>query len=142
LNWEKPSLGLHAVEGSTQNNIFDNRGASSASVLIDARETDSAKRYKLMIYRSGGYRVAYSADGVHWTDYPRNPVLDGGDTVMLAQDPASGEYLAYHKRPATIRGFPRRVVWLSRSRDFQTWSEPELVFAPGEADDEWLRRPQ
>jgi hypothetical protein len=49
--------------------------------------------------------------------------------------------MAFHKRPATVRGFGRRVVWLSRSRDFQLWTEPELVFAPDAADDAWATRP-
>src|SRR5690606_8187334 len=37
---------------------------------------------------------------------------------------------------------PRRVVWLARSPDFRTWSEPELVLAPDEVDDDWQRGPQ
>ncbi|MCX7827160.1 MAG: hypothetical protein N2689_16645, partial [Verrucomicrobiae bacterium] len=49
---------------------------------------------------------------------------------------------AYHKRPATVRGYGRRVVWLSGSRDFQTWTEPELVFAPDEEDDVWASGPE
>jgi hypothetical protein len=68
-------------------------------------------------------------------------VLDHGDTLTLTQHPVTGEYLAYHKRPAEVRGFSRRVVWLARSTDFQQWSEPELVFAPDEMDDEWVTRP-
>jgi hypothetical protein len=52
----------------------------------------------------------------------------------------TGEYLAFHKRPAQVRGFGRRVVWLSRSSDFQNWSEPELVFTADEVDDAWVTR--
>lgn len=141
LNWEKPLLGLHSVQGSTANNVFDPAGGGSFTVIADAVDPDPARRYKLLVSRSG-YRAAYSGDGIHWTLYPRNPVLDAGDTIMATQNPSTGEYLAFHKRPATVRGFSRRVVWLSRSQDFQTWSEPELVFVPDEADDDWSRRPQ
>jgi hypothetical protein len=48
----------------------------------------------------------------------------------LAQDPRTGDYLAYHKRHWDYRGFNRRTVWLSRSRDFQTWSEPSSSSRP------------
>lgn len=140
VRWEKPSLGLYAFKGSRDNNIvFD---LHSPSVLRDAREPDPARRYKMLGALQGNYYAAFSADGLHWTSYPHNPVLAHSDTITLAQDPRTGEYLAYHKRPATVRGFPRRVVWLSRSRDFQAWSEPELVFAPDERDDAWTAGPQ
>jgi hypothetical protein len=33
------------------------------------------------------------------------------------------------------------VVWLARSRDFQEWTEPEMVFAPDEEDDAWAKQP-
>lgn len=113
----------------------------SPSVLLDTRETDPAKRYKMLGAKSGGYHAAFSADGLRWSWYPKNPVLKHSDTITLAQDPVSGEYLAYHKCPAKVRGFGRRVVWLARSRDFQQWSDPELVFAPDEKDDTWATGP-
>ncbi|MBI5393782.1 MAG: hypothetical protein HZA91_00645 [Verrucomicrobia bacterium] len=140
VRWIKPSLGLHAFEGSSENNILF--GIHSPSVLLDTRETDPAKRYKMLGSKGGGYHAAFSADGLRWTSYPKNPVLQYGDTITLTQDPATGEYLAFHKRPAKVRNFGRRVVWLSRSRDFQKWTEPELVFAPDEEDDAWCKKPQ
>ncbi|MFZ2639552.1 MAG: hypothetical protein WA117_01085 [Verrucomicrobiia bacterium] len=140
VRWTKPSLGIHALAGSAENNIVFNM--HSPSVLLDTRETDPAKRYKMLGSKSSGYHAAFSADGLHWTLYPKNPVLKHSDTITLAQDPATGEYLAYHKRPAKVRGFGRRVVWLSRSRDFQEWTEPELVFAPDEEDDTWAQQPR
>jgi hypothetical protein len=128
--------GLNWLKGT--NSVFN---IHSPSVLFDTRETDPAKRYKLLGAKSGGYHAAFSADGLHWTSYPKNPVLSSSDTITLSQDPVTGEYLAYHKRQAKIRGFSRRTVWLARSRDFQTWAEPELVFAPDEEDDAWASEP-
>lgn len=133
VRWTKPSL-----DSSGQNAVFS---IHSPSVLLDLRESDPAKRYKMLGSKGGGYHAAFSADGLRWTSYPKNPVLKFGDTITLTQDPATGEYLAYHKRPAKVRGFGRRVVWLSRSRDFQEWTEPELVFAPDEEDDAWAKQP-
>lgn len=143
LNWHKPALGQVEYNGSSRNNIVS--GFHSASVLRDERETDPAKRYKMLGYLvrpSHAYHAAYSADGLAWHAYPKSAVLEHGDTITLTQHPVSGEYLAYHKRPAQVRGMGRRVVWLSRSLDFQQWSEPELVLAPDEADDAWVGRPR
>lgn len=133
VRWTKPSL-----DSSGQNAVF---GIHSPSVLLDTRESDPAKRYKMLGSKGGGYHAAFSSDGLRWTSYPKNPVLKHSDTITLTQDPATGEYLAYHKRPAKVRNFSRRVVWLSRSRDFQEWTEPELVFAPDEEDDAWAKQP-
>jgi len=133
VSWLKPSLG-----STGKNVVFD---IHSPSVLLDTREPDPAKRYKMLGAKSGGYHAAFSADGLHWTRYPKNPVLQHSDTITLTQDPVSGEYLAFHKCPAKVRGFGRRVVWLARSRDFQTWTEPELVFAPDAEDDAWASAP-
>ncbi|MCL4205327.1 MAG: hypothetical protein KJ000_22825 [Pirellulaceae bacterium] len=139
VNWLKPSLGLMPYKDSTDNNIVHR--IHSPSVLLDTRETDPAKRYKMLGSKGGGYHAAFSADGLRWTRYPKNPVLNHSDTITLTRDPVGGEYLAFHKRPATVRGFGRRAVWLSHSRDFQEWSEPELVFAPDEKDDVWVGSP-
>lgn len=139
VNWLKPSLDLLPFKDSTENNIVHK--IHSPSVLLDAREPDPSKRYKLLGSKSGGYHAAFSADGLRWTAYPKNPVLENSDTITLTQDPVTDEYLAFHKRPAKVRGFGRRVVWLARSRDFQEWSEPELVFAPDEKDDAWASGP-
>jgi hypothetical protein len=140
VRWIKPSLGIYACDGSFDNNIvFD---LHSPSVLLDARETDPTKRYKMLGAMRAAYHAAFSADGLHWTNYPKDPVLKYTDTITLTQDPVTGEYLAFHKRPAKVRGFGRRVVWLARSRDFQTWTEPELVFVPDEKDDVWATDPE
>jgi hypothetical protein len=132
VRWIKPAL-----DSDGRNIVFD---IHSPSVLLDTRESNPAKRYKMLGAKSGGYHAAFSSDGLHWTRYPKNPVLKHSDTITLTQDPVTGEYLAYHKCPAKVRGFGRRVVWLSRSRDFQEWTEPELVFTPGEEDDAWAKQ--
>jgi hypothetical protein len=134
LHWERPALGLHSFQGTTANNIvFD---LHSPSVLVDGRETDPAKRYKMLGSLRGAYYAAVSADGLKWTRFPDDkPILKSSDNISLTQDPRTGEYLAFHRQPAK-RG---RTVSLSRSRDFAIWSEPELVFAPDAEDDHWAK---
>lgn len=137
LDWRRPELGLCEFEGSTANNIVIRR-LHSPSVVYCPDETDPAKRYKLLGYGhvSGrGYYAAFSADGLRWELYPKNPVLPSGDTCTLALNPKTGEYLAFHKRTPEFRGHRRRLVYLATSRDMQEWSEPELVMAPDATDD-------
>ncbi len=136
VSFVKPALGLHSFDGSSANNIvFD---LHSPSVLRDQRDPDPARRYKMLGYQGGAYRSATSPDGLHWTrDSSKNGVLAHSDTITLAQDPRTGEYLAYHKRPDP-KG---RSVWLARSRDFIVWSEPDRVFAADEWDDAWVAAP-
>lgn len=137
LRWERPALGLYSFQGSKENNIvFD---LHSPSVLLDARESDSAKRYKLLGSLRGAYYSAVSPDGVKWTRFPDDkPILSSSDNISLTQDPRTGEYLAFHRRPTKLRA---RTIWLSRSGDFATWTTPELVFAPDAEDDFGLKAP-
>ncbi len=135
LRWEKPALGLHSFQGSKENNIvFD---MHSPSVLVDVRDPDPKRRFKMLGSLSGKYYAAISADGLTWKSYPdKKPILMSSDNISLTQNPATGDYLAFHRQPNEVRG---RTVSLSRSHDFRTWSEPELVFAPDSEDDAWSK---
>jgi hypothetical protein len=140
LRWTKPALGVYEFNGSKQNNMLG-VGGGSLAVLHDPIDPNPNRRYKRFAHRSGGYFAAYSADGIRWTEDGGRPVLTAGDTITLAQNPTTGEYLAFHKRPHRSGAFDVRVVWLARSRDFKTWSEPQLVLAADEADQDWATQP-
>ena len=138
LEWKRPSLGLHKVNGDTENNVVFPH-FHSPSVVYAPHETDSEKRYQMLGCSSvhgRGYYAAHSPDGLHWKLYPKNPVLPSSDTCTLAFDARTGEYLAFHKRTHKHRGKPRRLVYLATSRDMQQWSEPVLALAPDEQDDQ------
>ncbi|WP_395743928.1 hypothetical protein [Prosthecobacter sp.] len=136
LKWERPALGLHSFQGSTANNIiFD---LHSPSVYVDVRDPDPARRYKMLGSLMGKYYAAVSADGVKWSSYPKQAILKSSDNISLTRDPLTGDYLAFNRQPHEKLG---RTVSLSRSHDFKTWSEPELVFAPDAEDDAWTRNP-
>ncbi len=139
--WDRPNLGLHEFAGSKQNNIiFD---LDSPTVIVDAFEKNPAHRYKMVGASGRNYYSATSPDGLTWAYRPASgaPIFPYSDTITMAQDPVNGEFLVYLKKPQVVRGFDRRVVWLSRSRDFVTWSEPHLVLSPDEIDDLWVTRP-
>jgi hypothetical protein len=82
--WVKPNLGLFPYYEVKDTNIVL-IGAPNAygdrycnSVLVDSRDPDPARRYKMVYYDwepddernlGAGMRVAFSPDGVHWTKH-------------------------------------------------------------------------
>ena len=150
IHWEKPDLGQ---AGAT--NIVGLFDFHSPSFVLDRHEPDPARRYKAIgskggyprevmarlaakfgspawYRRSHAYAAAYSADGLKWSLYPE-PALLGMDTITLAEDPATGEFLTFHKNSQDPRSIGRQI-FLATSRDLQSWSRPELVLATDELD--------
>ncbi len=75
LHWVKPSLGQYEFDGSVDNNIVDlgerEHGGGHAympMVVHDARETDPARRFKMIVEQRGRNSLHFSADGIRWTD--------------------------------------------------------------------------
>ena len=140
LHWVRPALGITPYGGTRENNILLLR-VSGASVLLDEAEEDPAKRYKLIGRddgAGGGLCVAFSADGLHFTE-PVHVAADvPGDTHNFAlRCPETGEY-----RLCT-RLFSRglRTVAHMRSGDFLHWSPPQQVMAGSGADDQLYAMP-
>ena len=142
--WHKPDLGLIEVDGSTANNRVMEE-ACVPNVIHDPRDPDTERRYKMLYWdfsiprpqpkRPASVSVAFSPDGIRWTEFEGNPVLTGtGDThSLLGWDDNVGKYVAY-VRPGrdADKGINRRLVGRSVSDDFTDWSEPEVVLAPDE----------
>jgi hypothetical protein len=155
VSWQRPDLGQRG-----ENNMI-RLAAHSPSIIRDECDPDKSKMYKAIGFvrghseeaisklkkkfktdwswfkGTGAYCAWYSADGLNWERYP-DPVLLGGDTITLSQDPTTGEFLAFHK----IGGDPRvtgRQVFLSTSQDMQNWSDPEPVMVTDEIDHKQAR---
>lgn len=140
ISWEKPNLYINSWHGSNANNMIFNRPTISGltSVMHTPFEADPNKRYKLFNYE-GTYFGAWSADGIHTTDVPNNPLISGvGDVGMACWDPHLQRYLAHVKVNTYVNGLKRRSVALCTSNDFQTWTAPELVLEPDTYDDRWV----
>ena len=114
VNWRKPELELYEYNGAAPNNIvlLGNGGYSDrygASVLVDPRDPDPQRRYKMAHYdfcidegvEYPGLTVAFSPDGIRWTKYPKAPLLrtcysDFAADVPLPQRARLGmEYSAF-----------------------------------------------
>ena len=84
IKFKRPNLGLFDFDGIKDTSIVlvANGGTSDrygASVIVDAREPDANRRYKMAYFdftrdseghEYPGLNVAFSPDGIHWTKYP------------------------------------------------------------------------
>jgi hypothetical protein len=151
LHWDKPDLGLVSYKDSRQNNILLRRTHEdhNPQVIHTSWESEPARRYKLINYDYGrtppghivrGYYGATSADGIHWTDVRRNPVLpDPGDVGCFVWDPFARHYVGFPKRVTTVRGQSRRCVGFSETPTFEFWPTSTLILVPDEFDDRWTQ---
>ena len=137
VHWEKPDLGLVAYRGSTANNIFLKGSAWTHSVIKGPDENDLNRSCKLAYWRTHdrsecGVWVAFSPDGVRWTNHPDNPVVScsaTGDTFSVMQDAVSKQYWLYHKSKI----HPIRKVARLVSDDFVHWRDSQLRAGTGRA---------
>lgn len=136
IHWEKPLVGtVDSPKAEKHNAVIDQ--CVLASVIKDNEDPDPARRYKAIVWlqRTSGYHTMISPDGLHWTQLSKKPICRGGDVITGYYDRARNLYVAFPKIGTMIRGHSRRVFWLITSKDFETWTEPKLVFYPDLRDD-------
>ena len=124
IKWEKPSLGKREFEGSKDNNMILVEGDPEAyvqHVLLDPDGTPE-RRYKGLIGSRDRHPVV-SADGYVFTKL-EVPVIPSQDESHLNYDEVKQRFIATLKH----RGPFGRSVYLSLSKDFEKWTEPELIF--------------
>ena len=112
LTWEKPELGLHSYEGSSNNNIVV---MGYGPVIKDVAEPDAGRRYKMIkrgptpreVAQRLGARANYSPDGIHWTEGPRIRIPEWGDRT-----PDCGVLLRDDQDPDASRRY--KLVWQAK----------------------------
>lgn len=137
--WTKPNLGLVAIRGSTENNVFlwttqnpnedppykKNGQCHNPCVIHRPWEEDPAKRYALFCY-SPDYRkarAAFSPDGLRWTFVPETAdeaLFPSSDVLNFFHDPYQERYVATVKT-GSRRG---RAVTMALSKDGLDWERP------------------
>ena len=144
VHWERPNLGLVEYNGSKDNNLVL-RDAAYGNVIKDTRDPDPERLYKSLFFEArdpagtpnmgDGVSVAFSPDGVHWTKYEGNPVIErSSDThVLLGWDDLHDTYVAF-ARPSVHEGNKTRRIGRATSDDFIHWSDPEDVLVPDDID--------
>ncbi len=138
IHWKRPNLGLVEFHGSKDNNIIFKWASWTVSVIKDIYAADPSKRYKLAYWNNydqetKGMWVAFSPDGIHWTQEEHNPVVPmsaSGDTFSVMQDPVTHKFWLYHKSVI----MPIRKVSRLVSDDFVHWKDDEIVLEPDGSD--------
>ena len=150
LSWNKPALDVFPYQGQPTNLVW--RNSAGGTVLYDVLEPDPAQRYKALIALSraqrkeGGFRGLYSADGIHWHNYPQYPLIPFGTEMgNLIRDPATHKYIAY-VRPYWVALHPKSVLQkrigaVTTSDDFLHWTPLRVTLTPDAVDDQWVADP-
>lgn len=140
LNWVKPDLSVHPWNGLPSNIVM--RQTHGAGVFKDLSSTDPKERYKMFFRNhSGGEEmvaVAYSADGIHWSEPEEFPNLDvQADTHNNTfWAPTLDSYVAITRDwdKENIGNIKQvRLAARSESRDFKHWVDSEVILR-GEED--------
>lgn len=124
LHWKKPTLGFIEYEGSKQNNILA-RGPHGVGVFEDPHDANPDRRFKQFCKRKE-MSVAFSSDGLHWSDYVDCPEIGArGDTHNNAfWAPTLGKYVGITREVNSEFG---RLVARTESEDFIHWTPAEVV---------------
>lgn len=137
IKWEKPLIGtVKSARGTVTNAVAE--GYMLASVIKDKADPDPNRRYKMICWRQKqphGAQSMTSPDGLNWKQVGDKPICRSSDVITGYYDAARRMYVAFPKLNTAVRGLERRCFGVSLSRDFLTWSEPELAFVPDARDD-------
>lgn len=113
--------------------VLDNPSQYQLSWVIQVKERENApadERFEGMgCFQT--HRPTVSADGVHWRALD-SPGLPTGDTGHLSFDEVTHTYIATLKEGEM--GPHGRSIALATSKDFDHWTQPELVFHADDKD--------
>lgn len=138
IHWEKPNLGLHEFNGSTDNNIVmtpkEPNGMIDDITVIDDRSDrawplkalywdDSTKVTNKKKKSPSGIYLSRSKDGIHWESMGK--VLPRfGDRFNVLGSKHGGKYKALVRAPGMRDGGKGRVAHYIESKDLKRWSKP------------------
>lgn len=102
LTWTKPNLGQATYQGKPASNCLSvgaHPEKACSSIARDPRpQTPPARRYLGIRFTYAGERVAFSPDGIKWTEYEHNPVWHvPSDIIHVMWDERRNCFTAYYK---------------------------------------------
>jgi len=130
IAWQRP---VTDPNSGTNLAIFDppEPWVGGPGVIIDSYEPDPQRRFKMFYLAKPTLKsaslscgVAYSADGIHWKQEPKNPLVPFSDTQIAPYwDARLERYVAY------LRFGPPNIRFISRieSEDLVHWSPKVTV---------------
>ena len=135
IDWTRPNLGQVEWQGSRKNNILSwgNNWMRRPNVIKDTQDRDPGRRYKMtyvdVIDGKSAIVNAYSRDGINWRTDQRPWFTNQHSANLLGWDARIQQYVLY-RRVIDVQ----HAIGRSTSSDFSSWSEPEVVLAPGLAE--------
>ncbi|MCZ6675094.1 MAG: serine hydrolase [Verrucomicrobia bacterium] len=127
LHWEKPELGIVEFQGSRKNNIACH-GLSGAGVIKDKRDPKPERRYKAFYCSSSGYKMRYSADGLHWSSEVALPGVGESDThANMIWSPELNKYVGILRHYDRVPITGNRKVARTESADAVKWSKSTTI---------------
>ena len=138
IHWVRPNLGIHRWPGvGTENNIIW-MGSPEAHNFAPFKDSNpdcpNEQRYKAVggTVTSKGLWTFQSADGIHWKRLSQHPVVtkgvfDSHNTVFW--DDRHKRYSMYVRDV----GDGLRLIAVSHSKDFESWSDPVRLTYPKSA---------
>jgi len=136
LHWTKPVLRQVEVNGSLENNFVavdpKLKWPENAieNVVYDPDDPDATRRYK-GLGNCRGREPIVSPDGIHWKRLDV-PAINSSDESNMSYDEQTKTFIATVKQ----HGPHGRSVYLTTSKDFEHWTEPELIFHADDLDQE------
>jgi hypothetical protein len=130
INFVRPILGLHEVNGSKENNVILT-GVPSHNFAPFLDQNPAAKpeeRYKALAGLQSSLFAYGSPDGIHWRKLQPEPVMTKGtfDSLNLGfWDSNAGLYRAYSRYFDRGQYSGHRAIQSSQSPDFLKWTEPQ-----------------
>ena len=130
IDWTKPELSIFEVRGSKKNNVIlaRHRACHNFSPFLDINpRTPRSERFKALGGTGQPGLIAFtSADGIHWKEIRKAPVITKGafDSQNVSfWSETEGCYVCYFR--VFKDGFRR--ISRCTSNDFIHWSEPVLM---------------
>ncbi len=148
LEWTPPQLGLFELDGLKNNNVIQlsaERNYSTPCVVEVPERLRQHGRF-VMLYGANpaepvpgtGHtmsdRVAWSEDGIRWTDQPQNPVFGGRNDTFgnMVYNPERDVFMQY--RRASVNAHECRRFAYTESSDLVSWTQPEVILDADELD--------
>jgi len=129
-SWERPDLDVVAGTNIVLDRTLSPHGPS---VLLDGRDPDPSRRYKLLMKPNDrtGIDAFFSPEGIHWRQAQPEPVIDlnSDSHIGLYRDSGTGLYQASLR---ALKG--DRRAWRTESEDFIHWRRPVMALEPDVAD--------
>ena len=145
LDFNKPIIGLHEVDGSTENNVVVPGRIGGGAVWVDPqaspehRYKTQAKFYTTPGTAAGVFLIHSSPDGLRWEEYAEIDTRGHTDTqTVIFWDPRVNRYAFYGRDKEYVEvGGERtsiRMVRRQESDDLEAWDTQSRILEPDAID--------